>query len=204
VLGHEVAHVLRQHSIKQSDLVASVHTMATLAGAVAGISAALLTKNSEVAGRVGDAVQTVVAGHSLIHVVLPYSREQEMEADQTGAELAARAGYDPREALAVLERMEAEGGPSSTVALSTHPGMTERRAALQAWSGAALFLFHGNAPGAEDLLPTVQDEAAAAASKRSRKIQEWLRPSQPTGQCSMRKRKVEPKGVEPSTSRVRF
>ncbi len=58
---------------------------------------------------------------------LPNSRTQETEADRIGIELAARAGYDPRAAVTLWQKMAAQTGDKSGPAfLSTHPSPTDR------------------------------------------------------------------------------
>ena len=74
---------------------------------------------------------------SKVAVELPYSREQESEADHIGIIYMARAGYDPKEAVAFWQRFAAynqqKGGSSSFVSkfLSTHPLDAVRIADLQ-------------------------------------------------------------------------
>ena len=73
-----------------------------------------------------------------VGVILPFSREHESEADYIGLLLAAEAGYDPREAVRVWERMEklSKGQPPEW--LSTHPSHGSRIADLQAAMPEAL------------------------------------------------------------------
>ena len=67
-------------------------------------------------------------------VLLPYSRTQESEADPIGLLLMARAGYDPREALAFWQRMEkASSGGGPPEFMSTHPSHGTREQQIQAW-----------------------------------------------------------------------
>ena len=153
VLGHEVAHVLGQHSVKESDLWAQTATLATLAGAVAGIAVAVATKNADAGDAVGRAVGAGTANIAARTVVLPYSREQEMEADRVGVELAARAGYDPLEAVAMMERLVAGTATPSSARPSSHPAVAERRTALRFCASDASLLYRAKAPGAEDPLP---------------------------------------------------
>ena len=62
---------------------------------------------------------------------LPFSRGMESEADLYGLELAARAGYDPRAALTLWQKMAQAGGAGGPGFLSTHPSSGDRMAALQ-------------------------------------------------------------------------
>src|SRR5437762_3199183 len=74
-----------------------------------------------------------------VGVLLPYSRAQESEADHIGLLLMARAGYDPRGAVAFWQRMEqraGSGGPPQF--LSTHPSHGTREQQLRAWLPEAL------------------------------------------------------------------
>ena len=57
---------------------------------------------------------------------LPFSREQESEADQIGLELMARAGYDPRAAITLWNKMSAAESSGQPKFLSTHPAPKDR------------------------------------------------------------------------------
>ena len=57
---------------------------------------------------------------------LPFSREQESEADDIGLELMARAGYDPHAALTLWNKMSAAESSGQPKFLSTHPAPKER------------------------------------------------------------------------------
>ncbi len=61
-----------------------------------------------------------------VGVLLPYSRVQESEADHIGLVLMAKAGYDPRGAIALWQRMNAKGGSRPPEFLSTHPAPESR------------------------------------------------------------------------------
>ena len=63
---------------------------------------------------------------------MPFSRSMESEADLYGLELAARAGYDPRAAITLWQKMAQQGGGSGPGFMSTHPSSSDRIAALQA------------------------------------------------------------------------
>ena len=71
--------------------------------------------------------------------LLPMSRAQESEADRIGLILMAQAGYDPREAVTVWERMRAaNSGSSKAEWLSTHPADTTRIADIRHWLPEAM------------------------------------------------------------------
>jgi predicted Zn-dependent protease len=94
-----------------------------LAGAAAG------------AAGVGNLGMAALGLGAQVGVLLPYSRTQEAEADHIGLLLMAKAGYNPREAIGLWQRMEKVGGGSGRGPefLSTHPNPGTRIANLQAW-----------------------------------------------------------------------
>ncbi|MBI3490860.1 MAG: M48 family metalloprotease [Acidobacteria bacterium] len=71
------------------------------------------------------------------------ARQDETEADRIGAELAARAGFDPRAAITLWQKMEQKGGGSSPEFLSTHPAGKTRIADLRVISEKVLPLYEG-------------------------------------------------------------
>jgi predicted Zn-dependent protease len=88
----------------------------------------------------GMTLGSIVVGRDLsglapvadIAVTLPHSRASESEADRYGVELAARAGYDPRTAVRLWEKMSAAGNGGPPQFLSTHPSPDNRIQALAA------------------------------------------------------------------------
>lgn len=128
VLGHEIAHALREHARER----VSQQTIAS--GAIA-IGSALFG--------LGEAGQR---GAELAYqgfVGLPKSREQEVEADRIGVELAARAGYDPYAAVSLWEKMAAAGDTEPPKFLSTHPPREERLRDLAAYAERVAPLYKG-------------------------------------------------------------
>jgi len=116
VLGHEMAHALREHSREQISQQMAAQMGLSVLSAVTGVAAA---------GDLGAALTNVM-------FTLPNSRTHESEADLIGVELAARAGYDPRAAVTLWQKMAALGGGSAPPEfLSTHPAAATRSADLQ-------------------------------------------------------------------------
>lgn len=110
IIGHEMAHALREHSREQVSQQMATGIGLSVLSAVTGMPA------------VGD------MGSELTKVMftLPNSRTHETEADRIGVELAARAGYDPRAAITLWQKMGALGGERPPEFLSTHPSPSSR------------------------------------------------------------------------------
>jgi predicted Zn-dependent protease len=90
---------------------------------------------------VGDLGQNVAGAVANVTLNLPQSRTAEQEADRIGVELAARAGYDPRAAIALWQKMEKLGGGQPPKFLSTHPPHEDRIHDLEAYSAKVLPLY---------------------------------------------------------------
>jgi predicted Zn-dependent protease len=69
-------------------------------------------------------------GAAIVALTLPNSRVSETEADRIGIELAAKAGYDPRAASTLWQKMAKAGGGGPPQFLSTHPAPGNRQATL--------------------------------------------------------------------------
>ena len=93
------------------------------------------------AARVGDVAQNLAQAVLDLTFNLPHSRTDETEADRIGVELAARAGYDPRAAISLWQKMVKAGGGSPPQFLSTHPANATRIADLQVYSEKVLPLY---------------------------------------------------------------
>lgn len=130
VMAHEVAHVAARHGGERvsADVLAQI-------GAV-GLSAALGGSDPYVSSAIMQAygIGVTVGG------MLPFSRSQEAEADHIGLIYMAKAGYDPREAVAFWERMDAavKDKPQPPEFLSTHPGYGTRINNLKSWLPQAM------------------------------------------------------------------
>jgi predicted Zn-dependent protease len=117
VIGHEIAHALREHSRERVSRAYAQQLALAGVAAVAGVGGNTLDLANQVA---------------TVTFQLPHSREQEAEADRIGLELMARAGYDPHGAINVWKKMASasSGGPPEF--LSTHPSGPSRIADLEA------------------------------------------------------------------------
>jgi len=121
VVGHEVAHAVARHGAERmsQDIVAEL--------ALGAASASM----SDMDPQKRDEIMQALVGVGTLGVVLPFSRSQESEADQLGLYIAADAGYDPRAAIGLWQRMAAQGGPAPPEFLSTHPSDASRIEHLQ-------------------------------------------------------------------------
>ena len=90
---------------------------------------------------VGDLGQSIAGTVADVTLNLPKSRTAEQEADRIGVELAARAGYDPRAAISLWEKMGKLGGSQPPKFLSTHPSNEDRIKDLQEYSAKVLPLY---------------------------------------------------------------
>ena len=117
VLGHEISHALANHSAEKMSVA-----MATTVGVVAvGVA---VDRNNRGLALTGAALAAALA------VQRPNSRAAESEADRIGIELAAKAGYDPRAAITLWQKMAQVGGKGPPEFLSTHPSPENREKKL--------------------------------------------------------------------------
>lgn len=111
VMGHEIAHSIAKHGNERMS-----QAMAQQLGGMA-LEIALTDKPKETR----DLFMMSYGIGSELGAMLPWSRQQETEADKYGLIFAAMAGYNPQEAIAFWQRMSASGGASPPEFLSTHP-----------------------------------------------------------------------------------
>ena len=115
VMGHEIAHALREHARERMGKSMATNGLSRLGGA-------LITGYFGIDARVTDAVAQ--QGAQLLS--LKFSREDESEADLVGMELAARAGYNPRAGVSLWQKMSAANKGAPPQWLSTHPSGNTR------------------------------------------------------------------------------
>jgi predicted Zn-dependent protease len=116
VLGHEACHALLHHG----------GIRMTQQGLFAGGEKILGFVFKDAAPAAQKAVLGAYGGAAKLGFLLPYSRTHELEADSDGLILAAKAGYDPREAVALWERMRDSHDGERIDFLSTHPSEDRR------------------------------------------------------------------------------
>jgi predicted Zn-dependent protease len=115
VMGHEIAHALANHTAEKMSM-AIASQVGILAAGIA----------SDKPGQ----TMAMAAAAATLAINLPNSRSAESEADRIGIELAAKAGYDPRAAATLWQKMGAVGGSTPPTFLSTHPGPDQRQQKL--------------------------------------------------------------------------
>ena len=129
VIGHEVSHALLQHGNQRM----SQGLLQQLGGVA--LSVAVANKPAETQ----NLFMTAYGAGTTVGVILPFSRNQELEADRFGLIWTAMAGYNPQEAIALWERMEkASQGQSPPEFLSTHPSEGKRITQLQKFMPEAM------------------------------------------------------------------
>ncbi|MCF8208747.1 MAG: M48 family metallopeptidase [Rhodoferax sp.] len=116
VMGHEIAHALREHARERMGKSAATNIGASVLSQVLGL------------GQLGQTVTNY--GAQLL--TLEFSRSDESEADLVGMELAARAGYDPRAGVSLWQKMSAANKNAPPQWLPTHPSGSTRIADIEA------------------------------------------------------------------------
>ncbi|HVL57913.1 MAG TPA: M48 family metallopeptidase [Burkholderiaceae bacterium] len=126
VLGHEMAHALREHARERASRQVAGQMAVGIGAAVLGV------------GQVGEGLANMAFQYG---VLMPNSRTQEVEADRIGVEIAARAGFDPRAAVTLWQKMHKAGGAAGPEWLSTHPSPENRLRDLEAYAARVMPLY---------------------------------------------------------------
>lgn len=117
IMGHEIAHALREHSREHM-------SQAIAAQAAIGVGVAVLGLGQPSADLAATGYQALIATQ--------FSRADETEADRMGLELSARGGYDPRAGVALWQKMmNANQGGRPPELLSSHPADSSRIREIQ-------------------------------------------------------------------------
>ncbi len=115
VMAHEISHVVLRHGTAQASK-AGKYQAGAIAGAIFG---------AIIGGRVGDVIAQGTQ-FGLGAAFLRFGREYEKQADLEGAQIMARAGYDPRDMANMFRTIEKTAGSSGPEWLSDHPNPGNR------------------------------------------------------------------------------
>lgn len=116
VIGHEIGHVLAKHSAERASQEMAMSSGMSMIQAVANPQS-----------QMGQAAFGILGLGAEYGVLMPYSRTQESEADIIGIDLMAKAGFDPRQSIALWQNMSrATQGQQTAEFLSTHPSHSTR------------------------------------------------------------------------------
>jgi predicted Zn-dependent protease len=130
VIGHEVAHVLANHSNERVSQEYAVQQGLELIQAVTNVQT-----------QMGQTMMGLLGVGAQFGILLPYSRVHESEADILGLNLMATAGFDPRASITLWQNMERAGSSETPEFLSTHPSHSTRINDLQNAMNNALSLY---------------------------------------------------------------
>jgi predicted Zn-dependent protease len=123
VMGHEAGHVVARHAAERLSQQLAVQ---------AGVVVATIALSGEF-GQFADEIAGALGMGAMYGVILPYSRQHELEADRLSVGLMAQAQFDPNGSLSFWQKMMAlSGGGGPPALLSTHPANEDRLAALTA------------------------------------------------------------------------
>ena len=121
VMGHEIAHALREHARERMGKATATNGVAAIGSTVASVFFGVNPQLTDLVAK---------QGANLLN--LKFSRDDETEADLVGMEIAARAGFDPRAGVTLWEKMSAANKGAPPQWLSTHPSGTTRIHEIQA------------------------------------------------------------------------
>jgi predicted Zn-dependent protease len=147
VMGHEIAHALREHGRDRQ-------SKATATGLVSQLGGAALSS------WLGVDVRGVTNAFGQL-AVLKFSRDEEREADLVGLDIAARSGYDPRAGIALWNKMAVLNQSGAPIELlSTHPGGSERIEQIESHMNVLLPLYARSKGVPVDRLPPYRSSVA--------------------------------------------
>jgi predicted Zn-dependent protease len=169
VMGHEVSHAMLRHGGERMSQ--------NIAAGVGLTAAGILAADSEYR----DIALAAIGAGVTVGVLLPYSRDHESEADFLGLQLAARAGYDPREGVRIWENMSKLGGAPAEL-LSTHPKPETRIQQMKEWMPEMMAIYErsqkmpnaplpdakGRGPVKKKAKKAAEEQGASAAPRRRR------------------------------------
>ena len=128
VLGHEVAHAIAKHGNERM----SQELVAQFGGNVLSVITAQKSEQTQ------QIAMLAYGAGTQIGVLLPFSRKHELEADEIGLILMARAGYNPNYAVTFWQDMSAGGSGATAEIFSTHPSDSKRIESIKSLIPAAM------------------------------------------------------------------
>ena len=147
VMGHEIAHALREHGRDRQSKATATGLFSQLGGTA--LSAWLDVDVRGAANALGQLA------------VLKFSRDEEREADLVGLDIAARSGYDPRAGIALWNKMAVLNQSGAPIELlSTHPGGGERIEQIESHMNVLLPLYARSKGMSVDRLPPYRSNVA--------------------------------------------
>ena len=147
VMGHEIAHALREHARERVGKTAATRGAIELGSALLGLG--------------GGGRYLADMGGQL--VTLKFGRDDETESDLVGMELAARAGYDPRAGISLWNKMAAANKGAPPEWLSTHPSGSSRIKDIEAALPQVMPLYERAAKPERRFGPPAPRDAASSA-----------------------------------------
>lgn len=148
VMGHEIAHALREHTREQA-------ATGTLLDLGIRLGAQIFD--------LGTIGQALLGGGSQL-AMMKFSRDDESEADIVGLDIVARAGYDPRAGIAMWQKMALLNQSAPPEWLSTHPAGQNRIAEMQRYMPKVLPLYARTRNLPVDALPPYQSNVKGIAA----------------------------------------
>ena len=163
VVGHEIAHVIAQHSSERLSQQLALQYGGAIAGGLLG--------NSQVAQQLG---QTVFGLGAQYGVMMPYARKQEYEADEIGLIVTAMAGYNPQTAVPFWTRMAQSGGGAQVPEfLSTHPTDSKRIANIEKILPDVMQYYKGSGVQNNTSAPIKTKADVPVKTEKARTSEEW-------------------------------
>ena len=129
IIAHEISHVASRHISQKIERSKKVN-IATLAGVAAGI---FLGAGGAAAAANAITIGSMAAGQS---IMLAYSREDEIQADQRGLDYLDKAGYSGEGLISILKKIRSKqwfGSEQVPTYLMTHPASEDRIAYIDTW-----------------------------------------------------------------------
>lgn len=163
VMGHEIAHVIAQHSNERLSQQVALQYGGAVAGGLLG--------NSQAMQQLGSTVFGLGAQYG---VMMPYARKQEYEADEIGLIIMAIAGYNPQAAVPFWTRMAQSGGGAQIPEfLSTHPTDSKRIANIEKIMPNVLQYYKGSGVQNKLTEPIKTKAPVPVETEKTKTSEEW-------------------------------